>query len=106
MTELVVLMTTAPDAAAADAIAEALVAEELAACVQTLPITSRYIWKGAAQKDAEVLLLVKTRGALAAAVEARVKELHSYETPEILAVPVLYAGADYVAWMLAQTKPG
>jgi uncharacterized protein involved in tolerance to divalent cations len=104
MTEFVVLMTTVTDEASADALADALVAEELAACVQATPITSRYTWKGATQRDREVLLLVKTRAALIGAVEARIKELHAYATPEILAVPVLHASADYGAWMLAQTK--
>jgi uncharacterized protein involved in tolerance to divalent cations len=80
-----------------------LVAERLAACVQTTPITSRYVWKGALQKDAEVLLLIKTRAGLFEEVRARIRALHSYETPEVLMIPVTAADADYLAWLEAET---
>jgi uncharacterized protein involved in tolerance to divalent cations len=80
------------------------VGERLAACVQLAPIGSRYVWKGAVQRDDEVLLLIKTEAALFEAVRARVRALHSYETPEIVMLPVTAGDADYLAWIAAETK--
>ena len=83
--------------------AEALVGERLAACVQFSPIRSRYVWKGAVQRDDEILLLIKTKVALFEAVRGRVRELHSYEAPEIVMLPVTAGDADYLAWIAAET---
>jgi uncharacterized protein involved in tolerance to divalent cations len=80
------------------------VGERLAACVQLAPIRSRYVWKGAVQRDDEILLLIKTKAALFEAVRARVRALHSYETPEIVMLPVTAGDADYLAWIAAETK--
>jgi len=99
-----VVLATAGSAAEADRIAEALVAERLAACVQTTPIASRYVWKGELQKDEEVLLLIKTRRELFEAVRTRIRALHSYETPEIVMVPVTAVDSDYLAWLEAGTR--
>ena len=82
----------------------ALVGERLAACVQLTPIRSRYTWKGAVQRDDEILLLIKTGQDLFEAVRARVRALHSYETPEIVMLPVQAGDPDYLAWIAAETQ--
>lgn len=88
----------APDEA--DRIADALVSEGLAACVQVVPgMTSVYRWQGRVERAAELLLLAKTTAEQFDRLAARVAELHSYETPEILAVPVAQASAAYAAWL-------
>jgi periplasmic divalent cation tolerance protein len=74
------------------------------ACVQIAEIRSRYVWKGAVQREAEQLLLIKTREELFEAVRAKLREVHPYETPEILAVPASAADADYLAWIAEVTK--
>ena len=102
--EACVILVTTGSEAEAELLAEALVGERLAACVQLSPIRSRYIWKGAVQRDDEILLLIKTKAALFEAVRARVRELHSYETPEIVMLPVTAGDADYLAWIAAETQ--
>ena len=104
MTGFVTVLTTTATDAEAEAIAEALLAEALAACVQILPIRSRYVWKGAVQRETEQLLLIKTREALFDRVRGRIRALHGYETPEIVALPVLAGDADYLGWVAEATK--
>ena len=88
----------APDEA--DRIAAALVAEGLAACVQVVPgVTSVFRWEGHVERAAELLLLAKTTAECFDRLAARVTELHSYDTPEILAVPVERASDAYAAWV-------
>jgi periplasmic divalent cation tolerance protein len=88
----------APDEA--DRIAAALVAEGLAACVQVVPgVTSVYRWEGLVERSAELLLLAKTTDELFDRLAARVVELHSYDTPEVLAVPVTRASEGYAVWL-------
>ena len=98
------MLTTAGSPAEAEVLAEALVVERLAACVQTMPVRSRYVWKGELQRDEEVLLVIKTREALFEALRARIRALHSYETPEIVMVPVTAVDSDYLAWLEAGTR--
>jgi len=98
------VLTTAGSPAEAEVLAEALVVERLAACVQTTPVRSRYVWKGELQRDEEVLLVIKTREALFEALRARIRALHSYETPEIVMVPVAAVDSDYLAWLEAGTR--
>jgi periplasmic divalent cation tolerance protein len=85
-------------------ISDALVGEQLAACVNVIgPIRSIYRWENQVQRDAEFLLVIKTRTALFSALQARVAALHSYRTPEIIALPIV-AGADaYLDWLRAAT---
>jgi len=91
---------TCPDRAMAERIAEALVADRLAACVNIVPgITSVYRWQGEVQHDSELLLLIKTRDECYPALEARIRELHSYEVPEIIAVPLQRGSESYLAWL-------
>ena len=97
------MLTTAPDLETAERIAEALVAENLAACVNLLPMRSIYRWEGKVERVAEVQLIIKTADARFATVAARLRTLHTYQVPEVLMIRA-DAGADaYVAWIHAQT---
>ena len=97
---------TAPDAEVGTRIARALVEERLAACVNLVPgVRSLYRWEGAVQEDAEVLLMVKTREERVDALAARVRELHPYDLPEVLALPASGGSADYLAWVVAEASP-
>ena len=102
----VVLVTTGSEAEA-ETIATALLEERLAACVNILsPIRSLYRWQGKIADDREWLLVIKTRAERFAAVEARVRGLHSYEVPEVIGLPLLAGAADYLDWILAETADG
>ncbi|SMC19172.1 divalent cation tolerance protein [Desulfacinum hydrothermale DSM 13146] len=88
-------------------IARALVEERLAACVNMIPtVRSIYSWQGQVCDDPEVLLVIKTRQAVFAQLEARIKELHSYEVAEIIALPVTAGSEDYLQWVLECTSHG
>ena len=98
-TAIVVLMTAGSREEAAR-LAEMLVGARLAACVQILPeMESIYWWEGAIQREPEYLLLVKTTAGRFAAIEREVRALHSYETPEIVALPVTDISAPYLEWL-------
>jgi len=89
-----------PDAASAQAIATALIDERLAACVSRLPgISSTYRWQGTVTTDSEELLLVKTTAARFDALKARLLQLHPYELPELIAVPVNFGHTVYLDWV-------
>lgn len=104
MTGYVTVLTTTADEAQAEAIAEALLGEELAACVQIMPIRSRYLWQGQVQREPEQLLLIKTRAALFEIVRTKIRTMHGYETPEIVALPIAAGDADYLSWIGGVTR--
>lgn len=104
MSGYVTVLTTTASEAEAETIAAALLADELAACVQIVEIRSRYLWKGEVQRESEKLLLIKTRAVLFEVVRARIRTMHSYETPEIVALPIVAADADYLSWMAGVTR--
>ena len=93
------MLATTPTRDEAQKIARALTEEKLAACVQLLPIESFYVWQGKARNEAEVLLLIKTRTALFDAVIARIKQVHSYTVPEIVAMPFAAGFSGYLDWI-------
>ena len=93
------LMTTTPSQEDAQRIARLLIEEKLAACVQLLPIESFYVWEGAIQNEPERLLLIKTRTALFEKAIARIKEVHSYTVPEVVAMPFTAGFAGYLNWI-------
>jgi len=100
------VLVTAPNEAGARAIARALVGDGLAACVNVLgPIRSIYRWRGAIEDEAEYLLLIKTSARLYTRLERRVQELHSYEVPEVIALPIETGSAPYLKWLLDSTGP-
>ncbi len=100
MTDSIVIFVTVGSEAEAEIIAKALVEEQLAACVNILsPIHSIYRWEGKVADDREWLLLIKTRVECFASVEARVKALHSYQVPEVIALPIMAGAEEYMRWL-------
>ena len=100
----VIVFMTAPKRDEAERLAEILVNGRLAACVQILPeITSFYHWQGKIERDVEFLILAKTTIDRFAELEKTVRENHSYEVPEIVAVPSEAVSAPYLAWLKAET---
>lgn len=99
------VLTTAPNTAEAEGLAEKIVAEKLAACVQILPhITSVYFWQEAVQKEAEHLLCIKTLDGKFEALEKFILANHSYSIPEIVAIPAKEVSKGYLDWMNAYLK--
>jgi periplasmic divalent cation tolerance protein len=105
-TDAIVVLMTAGSREEAVRLADMLVVARLAACVQILPeIESVYHWQGKVERAPEVLLLAKTTEANFAALEAAVRSLHSYETPEIVALPITAGSAPYLEWLTANVIP-
>lgn len=99
-------LTTCPDAASASAIADALVGERLAACVNVVPgLQSVYRWGGAVERADEVLLLIKTTRERYPALEQRLAALHPHELPELVAVASVAGLPAYLRWVDNQTRP-
>jgi periplasmic divalent cation tolerance protein len=104
MDQMVVVLTTLPDRTAAVKLAEQLVAQRLAACVNVLAeCTSVFHWKGAMESAAEVPVIIKTRAALYPQLEIAIRKLHPYELPEIIAVPVVRGLGEYLKWVTDET---
>ena len=102
---VVLILTTVPDDESAEALARTLIDERLAACVNLHgPMTSLYRWNGVVERESERQLIVKTTSDRIPAVETRVRQLHSYEVPEFLVVPVATGGAAYLSWVNDQTR--
>jgi periplasmic divalent cation tolerance protein len=100
MTEALVVFITADKAELARQIAEKLVTERLAACVNIIPqIESIYHWEGKICRDQELLLIAKTEQACYERLEATVRALHNYTTPEIIALPVACGALPYLKWL-------
>lgn len=96
---------TAPDKAEAVAIGKALVKDRLAACANVFDdVRSLYWWDGEVQDDAEAVLILKTRADLVEALTERVKEIHSYDVPCIVAWPIQAGNRDYLNWLHAETE--
>jgi periplasmic divalent cation tolerance protein len=104
MTDYIVVYVTAPENEAAD-LAKALVEERLVACVNIVPgLRSIYWWQGKVEDEAEVLCIMKTRSNLFESLKDRVRELHSYEVAEIIALPILTGNLPYLEWIKENTK--
>lgn len=107
MTEYLQVTTVAGSREEADRIAHALVERRLAGCAQVVgPIHSVYRWGGQVEQAEEWLCLVKTGAQQYAAVEAAIRELHSYECPEIIVTPIVAGSAAYLMWLAEQLAPG
>ena len=105
--DAIVVLSTAPDIATGERIGRALVEARLAACVNVVPgLVSIYRWKGSLSRDSEVLCVIKTRRTLLSRMAARLRQVHPYEVPEILAIAVQSGARPYLAWLLAETRPG
>ena len=99
--DAIVVFITAANGEEAARLAEMLVGAHLAACVQILPeMESVYRWQGKIERQSEILLLAKTTQGKFAELEREVRALHSYDTPEIIAVPVSNASPRYLEWLL------
>jgi len=98
------IYVTTKDEDEAKKIGKALVEEKLAACVNIHPIKSIYRWEGNIQEEAEVAMFVKTKAELADEVIERVKELHSYDVPCIVLLPIEKGYPDYLKWIKESTK--
>jgi periplasmic divalent cation tolerance protein len=102
--EFAVVLVTVPNREVGLSIAEALVAERLAACANLVPgVFSIYRWQGQVEREAEELLVLKTRSSLVEALGARVRALHPYTVPEIVALPVAAGSEPYLQWLQAET---
>jgi periplasmic divalent cation tolerance protein len=98
--QVIVALTTCPDEATARDLASTLVNERLATCVNRVTgITSTYFWDGRLQEDAEILLIIKTTAARLPQLEARLKTLHPYELPELVALEVTGGNERYLEWV-------
>lgn len=103
--EPVVIYITAPKEEEAARIARSLVEERLAGCVNIIRgVRSIYSWEGKVEDEAEVLMIAKSRRSLFDQLAKRVKELHSYTVPEIIAVPVTEGSEDYLKWLGSVTE--
>lgn len=97
-----VVLTTCPDEPTASRIARELVESGLAACVSRAgPVRSTYRWQGAIQDEPEMLLVIKTVSERYPELEMRLKSLHPYEVPEVIALPVTAGSAEYLSWLEA-----
>jgi periplasmic divalent cation tolerance protein len=102
--ETLIVITNCPDEETANTIALAVVEEQLAACVNILPrVQSIYRWQGSVESAAEIPLLIKATTRNYPALEARIKTLHPYEVPEIIALPIARGLPAYLNWVAAET---
>jgi periplasmic divalent cation tolerance protein len=103
--EVLLIFCTCPDEETGARIAETLVVERLAACVSRLPaLTSVYLWEDALERNTEHLLLIKSTSGRFEALRDRLRELHPYELPEILAIPAAEGLPEYLQWVDACTS--
>lgn len=100
-----VVLTTTPTLKEARKLAGLLLSSRLAACINILPgVESHYVWKEKKRRSPELLLLIKTRKALFQRLEACILRHHSYETPEIISLPITAGTESYLSWISAQTS--
>ncbi|MBU2514123.1 divalent-cation tolerance protein CutA [bacterium] len=107
MTDYILVQTTTNSLQEAEKIASEITGLRLAACTQIDgPITSVYHWKGQVEKDSEWRCSFKTSRNLFKTLETRIKEIHTYETPEIIAIPILETSSEYAEWMKNELEKG
>jgi periplasmic divalent cation tolerance protein len=105
MTDCIVVLITVPQEEEAAKMANTLIDERLAACVNILKdIRSLYRWKGAIEDEGEVLMVVKTQERLFENLAKRVKQMHSYSVPEIIALPIVKGSDNYIQWLKDETE--
>lgn len=102
-TEFCLVITTTGSHDHASAIAEHVLQKNLAACVQIMPVESRYLWQGNIRQDSEFALHIKTRTALFEPLEAAIRAIHTYQTPEIIRLPITGGHGPYLDWIRAVT---
>lgn len=100
MSEYIVVFITAPDEGFANKIARLLVEEKLAGCVNIIKdVRSVYFWQGKIEDEPEVLLIIKSKRERFAQLRDRVRSVHSYTVPEIIALPIIDGSEDYLRWL-------
>lgn len=105
MDKYILVLTTVPEEKAGQTIATNLLEERLAACVTISAASlSLYWWNGKISKDPEYILFIKTKAALFPDLEKKIQEIHPYEVPEIIALPIQNGSADYLNWIEKETK--
>jgi periplasmic divalent cation tolerance protein len=106
MADHIQVFTTTGSEQEAESISSALVERRLAACVQVIgPIASRYRWQGKVERSREWLCLAKTEASRYPELEATIRELHSYDEPEIIATPIVAGSAGYLDWIGENVSP-
>lgn len=103
--DLSLVYITAPDVEAARKLARTLVDERLAACVNVLgPVESTYRWKGNVESGQEIALIAKTKQSLVEALVCKVREIHSYEVPCVISLPIFGGNPDFLDWVRSETR--
>ncbi len=97
------VMTTTSNLPEAEGIAQALLRDRWAACIQVMPITSYYTWQGEYQREGEYLLLIKAKAAHFAQIQATIQANHSYQVPEIIQIPIVAGFDTYLEWISVVT---
>lgn len=106
-TQIVLMIVTAASIKEAEQIGQALVEKKLIACCNIIsPVSSIFHWKGEICHEQEVMMLLKTVRENISTLVREIKKLHSYETPEIIALPIIAGAADYLDWVKTETKTG
>jgi periplasmic divalent cation tolerance protein len=107
MTDKLVVLVTCRSAKEARRIAEAVVEQRLAACVNILgaPVRSIYRWKGRIESAREILLVMKTSRRRFAALQKKIEQLHSYDVPEVIALPIITGARRYLGWIAESVRP-
>lgn len=98
------IFTTVPDKKTAEKIAETLIENKLAACVQIFPVKSIYRWKGKIERGKEYLCIIKSKEALYRKIERKIKEIHPYTVPEIISSTILSGSSQYLKWLDKETR--
>lgn len=101
-----IVLTTFESEEQADKVSEEIIKNKLAACIQYIPIKSRYFWDGKVCKDSEVLVLFKTRDDLYEDLKEKIVQLHPYDVPEVIKVDISDGTEDYLGWIKEVTQHG
>jgi periplasmic divalent cation tolerance protein len=101
--EFCIVLVTVPDETLATTIAQTLLENHLAACINFFPIRSIYTWQSQIQSDNELQLIIKTQTKLFPTIQTTIQKLHTYETPEILAIPITSGFSPYLDWIRDNT---
>jgi periplasmic divalent cation tolerance protein len=99
MNEHLVVLVTASSDSQARRLARKLLQNKLAACVNLLPVDSMFLWKGDIQEEEEVLMIIKTRAESFDGLMSAIKTAHTYDTPEIIGVPIVLGSREYLKWI-------
>lgn len=105
--KFIVVLVTASTEVEAEKIARALLKQKLIACVNIIPkVNSLFWWEGSIDKSSETFLVIKTKSSLFKEVVRQVKKIHSYEVPEIIALPIIGGNQDYLKWIEGVSRKG